>query len=164
MRRVTACSLMFLLLVSFAHVASAKPLGDWSNLKNFIGQEIGIERKDGFTAFGVLQSVDDSEIQVQLAGEQHLFSHDTTFQRGDIAKVWRAKLRFGQRQTGRGALIGLGVGLGTGFLTALVMAQREDSGPPHGLGLFPIMGTIAGARIGASKVKDHKKKKLIYSI
>lgn len=155
---------MFLLLTSIARVASAKPQGQWSNLKNFIGQEIGIERKDGFTAFGILQVVDESEIQVQLADEEHLFTHDTAFQRADVSKVWRAKLRFGESNTRKGALIGVGVGLGAGYVTALVLAQRENSGPPHGFGLFPIIGTLVGAKIGASRVKDHKKKKLIYSI
>ena len=89
---------------------------------------------------------------------------ETPFKRAHVTKVWRATFRFGEKKTGRGALIGLGVGLGAGYLTALGLAQRENSGPPHGFALFPIIGAGVGAMIGGSKFKGHKKMKLIYSI
>lgn len=164
MRRLIAYCLISLLLISFAYVASAKPQGDWSNLKNFIGQPIAIETIDGVTSFGVLVSVEDSEITVYLADELQRSMQETPVRRAEVTKVWRAKFRFGEKKTGRGALIGLGVGFGAGYVTALVLAQRENAGPPHGLGLFPLVGTGVGAMIGASKFKGHKKQKLIYSI
>ena len=164
MRKVTASFLIFLLLISVAHVTAAKPQSDWSSLKNFIGQAIAIKTTDGVTSFGSLVSVDDSEITVRLVDELQRSMQETPFKRAEVTKIWRAEFRFGEKKTGRGALIGLGAGLGAGYLTAFVMAQRENSGPPHGFALFPIVGAGVGAVIGASKFKGHKKQKLIYSI
>ena len=101
MRKMTACCLICLLLISIAHVTSAKPQSDWSNLKNFIGQAIAIKTGDGVTSFGVLGSVDDSEIKVQLADELQLSIRETPFKRADVTKVWRATFRFGEKKTGR---------------------------------------------------------------
>ena len=164
MRKLTSLFLIFLLLISSAHVTSAKPQSDWFYLKNFIGQPIAIQTNDGVTSFGVLISVDDSEILVYLADELRRSLQETPIKRAEVTKVWNAKFRFGEKKTGRGALIGLGAGLGAGYLTAFVLAQRENGGAPHGFALFPIVGAGAGALIGASKFKGHKKQKLIYSI
>ena len=68
-RKVTASFLIFLLLISVAHVTSANPQSDWSSLKNFIGQAIAIKTTDNVTSFGSLVSVDDSEITVRLVDE-----------------------------------------------------------------------------------------------
>ncbi len=163
MRKLTASCLALLLLISVAQVTSAKPQTDWSGLKNFIGQAIAIKTADGITSFGVLIAVDDSEIIVRLADELQRSIRETPFKRAEVTKIWRAKFRFGEKKTGRGALIGLGAGFGAGFLTAFVMAQRGNSDPPHGFALFPIVGAGVGAMIGASKFKGHKKQKLIYS-
>ena len=164
MRKLTESFSIFLLMISVAPATLAKSQSDWSNLKNFIGQPIAIKIADEVTSFGVLVSVDDSEIIVQLADELRRSIRETPFKRAEVTKVWHAKFRFGEKKTGRGALIGLGVGFGAGFLTAFVLAQRENAGPPHGFSLFPIVGTGAGALIGARKYKGHKKQKLIYSI
>lgn len=164
MRKLTVYCLISMLLISNAHVTSAKPQGDWSSLKNFIGQAIAIKTADGVTSFAVLVSVDDSEIKVHLADELQRSLRETPFRRTEVTKVWRAKFRFGEKKTGRGALIGLSAGLGAGYLTALVSAQRNNGGAPHGFALFPIIGAGVGAMIGASKFKGHKRQKLIYSI
>jgi small nuclear ribonucleoprotein (snRNP)-like protein len=161
-RKMTAGCLILLLLISIAHVTSAKPQSEWSNLKNFIAQQIAIKTKDGVTTFGVLNFVDDSKIELQLADDERVSAQERSFKRTEVKRVWRAKLRFGESNTGKGALIGLGIGLGTGYLTAWVMAKR-DSGPPHGFALFPMIGAGVGAIVGESKPKDHKKQKLIYS-
>ena len=163
MRKTTACCLILLFLISVTHVTSAKAQSDWSNLKHFIGQPIAVKSQDGITLFGSLGFVDDSEIAIQLADDERVSAREKRFKRAEVLKVWRAKLRFGETNTGKGALIGLGAGLGAGYLAALVLAQR-DSGPPHGFALFPMIGTGVGALIGRSKTKDHKKQKLIYSI
>ena len=164
MRKSTARCLVFLLMTSVGHVTQAQTQSNWSNLKNVIAQPIAIKTVDGVTSFGALVSVDDSEITVHLADELQRSIRETPFKRAEVMKVWRAKFRFGEKKTGRGALIGLGVGLGAGYVTALVMAQRENSGPPHGFALFPIAGAAVGAMIGTSKFKGHKKQKLIYSV
>jgi small nuclear ribonucleoprotein (snRNP)-like protein len=94
MRKMTACCLVFLLLISIAHVTSAKPQSNWSNLKNFIGQEIAIKTEDGVTAFGVLGFVDDSQMKVQLTDKQQLSAQETHFKRAEdsaLEKKIRAK-------------------------------------------------------------------------
>ena len=163
MRRMATWCLIFSLLLSIAPATSAKPQNDWSNLKNFTGQVIAINSVDGATMFGFLIDIDDSQITIQLADDERMSAQERTFKRAEVVKVWRAKFRFGDDNTGKGALIGVGVGLGAGYVTALVLAQR-DSGPPHGVALFPIVGAVVGAKVGASKPKGHKKQKLIYSI
>lgn len=163
MRKLTSCCLIFLLLISVAHLTLAKSQSDWSNLKNFIGQPIAIETADGVISFGDLISVDDSEIIIHLADELRKSIRETPFRRTEVTKVWRAKFRFGEKKTALGALIGLGIGFGAGFLTASVLAQREV-GACHGCALFPIVGAGVGGTIGASRFKGHKKQKLIYSI
>lgn len=164
MRKLIASCLISLLLLLFTHVTSAKPQNDWSKLKNFVGQPIAIKTTGDVTLFGALVSVDDSELTVYLADESQRSTRETSFQRAEITRVWQAKFRFGERKTGRGALIGLGVGLGAGYLTAFLLAQGGNADPPHGFALFPIAGAGAGAMIGATKFKGHKKQKLIYSI
>ena len=77
MRKLTASSLIFLLLISVAHLTSAKPQNDWSSLKNFIGQPVAIKTADGNTPFGVLVSVDYSEISVHLADKLKVDTGDS---------------------------------------------------------------------------------------
>lgn len=67
--------------------------------------------------------------------------HNETFiRREDVEKVWRAKLRFGERSTKKGVWIGAGAGLGAAFLTAWVLSKRESTASDAcvGCGLFPI--------------------------
>ena len=163
MRKTTACCLNLLLLISVTHVTSAKQQGDWSDLKNFIRQPIAVKTQEGITVFGSLSFVDDSEVAIYLADDERVSAREKRFKRAEVTKVWRAKLRFGETNTGKGALIGLGAGLGAGYVAALVLAHK-DAGPPHGAALFPMIGAGVGALIGRSRLKDHKKQKLIYSI
>ena len=164
MRTIAVWSLIVVLLISTTPATFAKSYSDWPILRTLVDQGIAIRTKDGETLFGVLSFVDDSEIKILLADDRQLDAQETSFKRENVAKVWRATLRFDERNTGKGALIGAGVGLGAGFATVLVMAKRGSSDPPHGFALFPLIGAGVGALFGASKKKDHKKQKLIYSI
>ena len=158
MRKITSSSLVLLLLFS---ITLAKPQGDWANLKNHVGQPIAIKTHDGVTSFGILGFVDDSLIKIQLADTEQLSSQETSFTRGEVSRIWHAKFRFGETNTKRGLLIGLGVGFGVGYAAAY--ATREQ-GPPHGFALFPLGGAGVGALVGSTRSKDHKKLKLIYSV
>lgn len=160
MRKTTSSSLVLLLLFSIAQVTAAKSQGDWANLKNFVGQPIAIKTNDGSTSFGILSLVDDSLIRVQLADKEQLSAQETSFTRGEVTRIWHAKFRFGETKTKRGALIGLGVGFGVGYVTAYALREQ---GPPHGFALFPMGGAGVGALVGSTRSKDHKKLKLIYS-
>ena len=164
MRRVTACCLILLLLISVARATSARSQSDWTNLKVFISQPVAIKTKDGETSFGLLVFANESELKLDLANDEGLANQERSFRREEVTKVWRARFRFGETKMGRGALIGAGAGLGAGFVTAAVMASSGSSDPPHGFGLFPLVGAGLGAIIGATKAKGHKKQKLIYQI
>lgn len=161
MRKITSSALALLLLLSIAQVTSAKSQGDWASLKNFVGQPIAIKTEDGVTTFGILGFVDDFLIKVQLADKEQLSSQEVSFKRGEVTKVWHARFRFGETNTKRGALIGLGVGFGVGYVAAYAM---RNQGPPHGFALFPMGGAGVGALVGSTSSKDHKKQKLIYSV
>ena len=161
MRKITSSSLVLLLLFSIAQVTSAKSQDDWANLKNYVGQPVAIKTNDSVTSFGILGFVDDSLIKVQLADKEQLSVQETSFPRGEVTRVWHAKFRFGETKTKRGALIGLGVGFGVGYVTAYALREQ---GPPHGFALFPMGGAGVGALVGSTKSKDHKKLKLIYTL
>lgn len=161
MNKLTATLLSVVLLTSTASSAMAKPTGDWSAVKNSAGQEVAIKTTDGVTSFGILRSADDSGIAVLLADKQGLASQETLFRRDEIEKVWRARLRFGERNTRKGAWIGAAAGLGAAFAYAS-LGRHEDA--PVGVGLFPAYGAGAGAVIGALSKKGHKKVKLIYGL
>lgn len=163
MRTLTASCLILVLLLLIVPPASAQT-HDWDSLRNFLGREVAISTRDGDMRFGVLRFVNDSEIKVQFAEDQQFATQETDVRRHEVVKLWRARLRFDERKTTKGALIGLGVGLGAGFVTALVMAGRDNSDPPHGFALFPLTGAGVGAIVGASRRKGHKKQELIYSI
>ena len=164
MRTIVVWSLIVVLLVSTTPATCAKTQGDWIILRGSIDQGIAIRTKDGDTNFGILSYVDDLEIRMHLADERQLDARETPFRRERIVKVWRATLRFDERNTSKGAMIGAGVGLGAGFATVIVMAKRGSSDPPHGFALFPLIGAGVGALVGASQKKGHKKQNLIYSV
>jgi len=163
MRKSVASLLTFVLLTSIAPSASAKPRGDWNAVKALTGQPITLKARGGKTSFGILRSADDDGVKVQVAGKEELADNETLFRRDEVEKVWRANLRFGERNTAKGAWVGAGVGLGAGFLTAWALSKKDDTACV-GCGLFPIYGAGLGAVVGTFVKKEHKKGKLIYSI
>jgi hypothetical protein len=58
-------------------------------------------------------------------------------------------LRFGERNVGKGALIGAGAGVGAALLTGLALRERGAEGSYPGVGLFPFYGAGGGAIVGA---------------
>ena len=162
MKKIVALCLSLLLALSIIPSTLAQSQNDWTNLKNFIGQEVAVKTKRSVTSFGLLFYADDSEIRLNLADDERVSTNETSFKRDEVMKIWRATLRFGESNIGKGALIGAGAGFGVGITTALVMAQRGSSDPPVGFGLFPIIGAGVGAIVGAVKPKRHKKRNAIY--
>lgn len=161
MNKLLATLLSVVLLTSTASPAPAEPAGDWSAVKNSAGQEVAIKTTDGVTSFGILRSADDSVVAVLLAAKEGLAAQETLFRRDEIEKVWRARLRFGERNTRKGAWIGAAAGLGAAFAYAS-LGRHEDA--PIGVGLFPAYGAGVGAFVGALSRKGHKKGKLIYGL
>ena len=165
MRKIIVSVLILVLFTSNVALVSAQPQADWSAVKSLPAQEmIAIKTKDGMTSFGTVVSSDDSGIRIYLANAEGIESQETPFQRGEIKKVWRAKLRFGENNMWKGAWIGAGAGLGAGFLTAWTLSKRHEADACIGCGLFPLYGAGIGGVIGRFSKKGHKKGKLIYSI
>lgn len=164
MKRITANFLALVLLTQFVPAVSAKPKGNWNSVKELTKTSISIKTKTGGTYYGLVQSVDDDGITLQLAGKEDFTRQEVVFRRDDIEKVWRAKLRFAERNIAKGALIGAGAGLGAALVTALVYAKTNPGDPPVGVGAFPFYGAGIGAIAGMFWKKKHKKQELIYSV
>lgn len=164
MKKLTTTLLTFILLTEIASAAPARQKGDWSAVQALVKTSIGVKTKGGETHFGLLQSADDAGIEIQIAGHDDFTGQEISLRRDEVERVWIARLRFGQKNVGKGALIGAGAGLGAAYLTALVLSERGSSDPPVGVGLFPIYGAGIGAVSGVFWKKKHKKLELIYSV
>jgi hypothetical protein len=155
--------LKLVLLTNFVPTVSAKQKGDWNAVKALSNMSIAVRTTNGETHFGLLQSADDTAITVQIAGSEDFTSQEIVFRRDEIEKVWRAKLRFSEKNIAKGALIGAGAGLGAALITASVLAGRNSDDPPVGLGAFPLYGAGGGAIAGVFWKKKYKKQELVYS-
>ena len=165
MKKIAATFLAFVLLIELAPAVSAKPKGDWSDVKNLAPQEmLAVKTNDGVTSFGVLVAADDSGIRLNLADKEGISSQETSLPRNQIKKVWRAKLRFGERNTAKGTLIGLGAGFGVALISTIILSKTNPGDPPTGAGFFLALGAGIGAGIGHFMKKGHKKGQLVYSV
>lgn len=154
------------LLVNIAPTVSAKPKGDWAAVKSIAGSHstsIAVKTNNNVTHYGLLDSIDDSGITVQVAGWDDMSSQRITLKREEVAKVWRAHLRF-EGNVKKATLIGAGTGLGVAFIVAGVLASKDEADAPAGAALFPLIGAGAGAVVGRFWKKKHRKLELVYSI
>jgi hypothetical protein len=163
MKKLTATLLTFLLILQITPRVSATPKGNWDMVKALVNQSIAVRTVNGSTHFGLLQVADDNAIRIWLADNVRL-TQQISLRRDEVAKVWLAKLRMDESNVGKGALIGLGVGFGVGFIAAAILASQCEGCPPHGFALFPMAGAGIGALLGTRWKKKHKKQALVYSI
>jgi hypothetical protein len=165
MKKLTASLMTLLLLAQIAPATTAKQKGDWTAVKALLKTSIAVKTRSGDTHFGLLQAVDDAGMEVQLAEDDDFIPQQISLRRDEVEKVWIARLRFGQKHVGRGALVGAGAGLGAAFLTAWALYEKGSSDAPAGVGVFPLYGAGAGAVVGKLFwKKGHKKQKLVYSM
>ena len=164
MKKLITILMTSFLLVQIAPIVSAKPKGNWNLVKASANHSVAVKTKTGETYYGLAQSVDDSSITVHIAGDDDFTSQEINFQRDEVARVWRARLRFGEKNIAKGAWIGAGAGLGVSVLAAVIQGARGSADPPAGAGLFPIYGAGAGAIAGTFWKKNHKKQELVYSV
>ena len=160
MKKLTATILTLTLLTQVA----AKTKGDWNAVKGLMNSSVAVQTKSGETHYGLMQLADDTHIEIKIAGDEDFTPQELVVQRNEVQKVWRAKLRFGERNIAKGGWIGLGVGFGAALITAGVLAAKNSDDPPVGLGTFPLYGAGAGALAGAFWKKKHKKQDLVYSL
>ena len=163
MRKLLATLLTLVVLTQTAPPIAAKQTGDWNVIKTLVKTSIAVKTTNGDTYFGLLQTIDDAGLEIQIADSDDFIPQEIGLRREEVEKVWIARLRFGQKHVGKGALIGAGAGLGAAFLTALAMHDSGDA--PVGAGVFPIYGAGIGAIVGkAFWKKKHQKRRLVYSI
>ena len=166
MKKLISILIALGLLVNLAPTVSAKPKGDWSAVKAIAGSQstsIAVRTNHDVTHYGLLDSIDDSGITIQIAGWDDMTLKRITVKREQVAKVWRAQLRF-EGNVKKAALIGAGVGLGAAFVVAGVLASRNEADAPAGAALFPLIGAGVGAVAGKFWKKKHRKLELVYSI
>jgi hypothetical protein len=164
MKRLIAILMSSVLLIQIAPAVSAKPKGDWNAVKALLNHSVAVKTHRGETHYGLMQSADDNAIAVQIAGRDDFTSQEISFQRNEIAKVWRVTLRFGERNIAKAAWIGAAAGLGVSLTAVAVQDARGSSDPPTGGALFPIIGAGAGAIAGMLWRKKHRKDALVYSV
>ena len=164
MKKLIATLLSLMLLAQIVPAVAAKQKGDWIAVKALAKTSVAVKTRSGDTHFGLLQSVDDAGIEMQLAADDDFTPQEIGLRREEVEKVWIARLRFGQKNIAKGALIGAGAGLGAAFLTAWALYEKGSADPPVGVGAFPFYGAGIGAIAGAFWKKKHKKQKLIYSV
>ena len=165
MKQLISILIALLLLINITPTVAAKPKGDWDSVKALVNSSnlaIAVKTKSDVTHYGLLDAIDDAAITIRIAGHDDMTSQKITVKRGDVAKVWRASLRF-EDNVEKAVLIGAAAGLGVGFMAAGVLASRNEADPPAGAALFPLIGAGAGAVAGMFWKKKHRKLELVYS-
>jgi hypothetical protein len=140
-RTVTIACLVAVSLVisSLAPAAFAQqpPSGDWTAVRSLPNDEdISIKLKTGKTVRGEFLSATENELTITRKGKGESFAKDT------IAQIYRLKRK---AEKGKYAAIGAGIGAGTG----LGIGLAKNSPPVDDGEIYPVVGTILGAGIGA---------------
>ena len=162
MKKLIATFVSLLLVIQLAPAALAKAKGDWTTLKSFANYTVAVKTTRRQTHYGLLQTVDDTGLELDVAGRDDLTGQKIAIPRAEVLKVWRADLRFGQKHIGKGALLGAGAGLGVASIIAGTCSYPCQD-PGAGVGALLVYGAIAGAVAGKFWRKGHKKEYLIYS-
>jgi hypothetical protein len=169
LNKIASFALILVLTTISFQTAFAKPSNDWNSIISLVASDVAIQETSGQTTFGTLNTVNETEIVMQVAGKSVVSSQLKTIPRTSVKKVWRAELRFGERNTGKGAAIGAGVGAAT-LAIIFVAAQTKEgdstAGKTVGAGIGAIfgaaLGVVPGAVVGFFSKKGHKKKALVY--
>lgn len=163
MKKLISILITSVLLVSLAPATAAKSKGDWNAVKALANASVAVKTKTGETHYGLMRAADDSSVTIQIADHDDFTPQEINFRRDEVAKVWRARLRFDQKNIGKGAWIGAAAGLGAGYIGALIHSATDPGDAFAGGGLFIIYGAVAGAFLGRFWKKNHKKQELVYS-
>lgn len=138
---------------------------DWNSVKGLINQEIAFEKSSGEIVFGRINSVNDTEFVIQIADKTGLTNNSLTVSKPEVNRIWLATLRFDERNTTKGALIGSAIGAAIGTVVYLG-TKKEDADGLEALyiPIFTLPAAGVGALIGYISKKGHKRGKLIYKV
>lgn len=145
--------------------AFGKTQNNWSAVEGLVNQEAAVKTKSGNIHYGIIKSVEADGVVLQLAGSKRMTQEERTISRTEVKKVWRALLFVNDRNAGKGALIGAGVGSAAFGLSAV--ASRNGDIIDNGLtGAAFLLGAVGGAAIGGVVgffvKKKHKKRDLVF--
>jgi hypothetical protein len=148
----SVCLLLMLVLANFQTAMAQK--GSWEAVKNLVRRDAAVQKSDGETLFGRLNSVNDNEIVIHTADKKDFTNTLLTIPCNNVKKVWSADLRFGDRNTAKGAAIGFGY----------LLANRKSGDGQTSLAVpvFGLYGTGIGAAAGFFTKNKHKKEVLVY--
>ncbi len=162
LNKIASFALILVLTTISIQTAFAKSKGDWSSVINLVNQEIAVKTDNGQTVFGKLSSVNENEIVLQVADKSGYSGQSQTISRTSIKKIWRAELRFGERNTGKGAAIGAGAGVVAAVIYIKKPENRSDGQASLAIPVYTILGAGIGAVGGFFVKKGHKKNSLVY--
>ena len=163
MKKLISILITIGLLTHLAPTVSAKPKGDWEAVKALLSgsNAIAVKTTKGATHYGLLNSADDSGIAIRLAGRDELTAQTINLKRDDVARVWRARLRFDEDNVKKATWIGAGAGLAV--VGGVIAASHEAEDAPAGAVFIIMIGAGAGAVVGRFWKKKHKKLDLVFS-
>lgn len=118
-----------------------------------MGSAVAVQHANGKIVFGILDDVRADSLSMRAADKKGVSSSETILQQTAVRRVWRAELRSGGRQTGKGALIGLGASAAVGTGIFLGTRSQDDDGLA---GVAILLAAIYGAGIGALAGFFHK--------
>jgi hypothetical protein len=150
-----------LITISF-QTAFAKSSNNWNGVIGLKNTYIAVNETGGQTTFGLLRSVNDTEIMIDVAEKDRLSGQMKTISRNDVKKVWRAELRFDERYLGAGAAIGAGAGAVAAAISINKPENRGDGQAVLAIPVYTFLGAGIGAIAGFFAKKGHKKKALVY--
>jgi hypothetical protein len=135
---VIIVSVSFLISVTSPAAMGQQPaIDDWNVVQSLSpDQEIVIGLKSGNEVKGRFLDAGASELTITRKGKHESFAKDT------IAQIQRVK---GKAKKGMFALIGAGVGAGTGF----AIGQSKNGPNVDDGAIYPFVGTLLGTGIGA---------------
>lgn len=160
LKKLFSISILVSILLISSNIVFAQSKGNWSAVESLVKQEVAIKTNSGKTSYGIIKSVDSDSLVLQVAGDKNVTQNETTISRSEIEKIWRAVLFVNDRNAGKGALIGTGVGLGLGLIAFSVGEKGAQSGAI--VPLATLAGTAVGGVTGFFTKKKHKKRDLIY--
>jgi hypothetical protein len=150
---------LFLTSVPTIAAQQTAQTNDWNSLKNYLNSEVTVKTTDQKTVSGVLREASSGELKLLVTKQN--YQNEVLLKRGDVEKVWTAKLKFG-RNTIKGAGIGVLAGAGAGL--TYVLANRDNGDGQIGIAVpvLAIYGAGIGAVVGFFVRKKHKKEQLVY--
>jgi hypothetical protein len=154
---VVAFALMALLAkpqITFAQVTPAPIRGSWEGLKVLPpGDEVSVQLRNGQKLKGRLISVSDTALTLAHGN----ITTDVT--RGDALRVHRVV----SKSAKRAALIGLGIGAGTGLGGTAIFANSGGRGGEADLwGLVAVVAGAGGGALIGYIMGSRKQKALVY--